>query len=66
MLPTMHSTHPPGASSLMLLGMYGIGAFYTVIVLQTSGYAHGIGEGGVGCAEATKPKEFSLCRSFLC
>jgi len=46
---------PPGVSSLILFGMFSIGAEYASIVRQTSGYALGIGavtEGRVGCAEA--------------
>jgi len=46
---------PPGASSLVLLGVFSIGAAHAGIAQQNSGYAPGIGaapEARIGCVEA--------------
>ena len=49
----------------MLLGMFCVGAAYTVIVRSTSGYALAIDERRVGCEQATEPEEFSLSQLFF-
>ena len=50
---TVQYSRRPGANpncwNSELLGMICVGAAYTVIVRQTSGYTPAIGEGGIGC-----------------
>jgi len=56
---------PGSIKSFMLLGKLGLGAAHSDIVCQTSGYALGICEGRVGCAQAMEPEDLFIVMIVL-